>query len=341
MAGNGFNKEPLHSFDRTKRPLVSVIIPIFNGSQYVRNVFSTLNNQIFMDFEVVIVDDGSNDDTFQQIQSEIMTFKNLNIRAIRSSHQGLAATRNIGIRNSVGNYLAFLDCDDSWQENKLKSQVEYMVQSECVAVFSKVTLVSADGSRSLSDSNKQSISESPLDLIKREFIVYGGSSNILCKREIFEKAGIFDETLEFVEDFDMWLRISKLGQIVQLPERSVDILIHPDSMQRIGSIKTKHGLLKSKVLILSKYISEYPIEVKNEIAYTMAEELYEAVKEIDFRYIYLILVLVFQPSMHSPATLNPLRGRVRLLLLTLCEFYKLVAKRVLGRLKRMFLSLAE
>lgn len=336
MVSNRLNVEPSESFDNSKKPLVSVIIPIFNGSQYVENLFLSLTQQIFTDFEVIFVDDGSSDDTFQQIQKEIKACKRLNVRVIRSSHQGLAATRNIGIRSSMGNYLTFLDCDDSWQDNKLKTQVEFIDQSNCVAVFSKVRLVSVDGITSLSECNKQIIAESPLDLITRRFIVYGGGSNIMCKREIFDEVGVFDETLRFAEDFDMWLRISKAGRIVQIPERLVDILVRPNSMQRTRSIRTKHGLLKSRISILLKWTSEYPIQIKNEIAYTMAEELYEAVKELDFRYILLILVVVFQPNIHAPVTPIPFWSRTQILLLTLGKFHKLIVKRILGRLRKIF-----
>ena len=329
------------SLDRSKKPLVSVIIPIFNGSQYVENLFSTLAQQIFKDFEVVIVDDGSSDDTFRQIQTATKVFKQLNVRGIRSNHQGLAATRNIGIRSSVGNYLAFLDCDDSWQDNKLKSQVEFIIQSKCIAVFSKVRLVSVDGSISLSEFNDQTTAVSPLDLITREFIVYGGSSNIMCNREVFNDVGTFDETLKFAEDFDMWLRISKAGRIIQLPEYSVDILVRPNSMQRTGTTRTKYGLLKSRISILFKWISEYPIQVKNEIACTVAEELYEAVKKFDFRYIVLIVFVLFKPIIESFKTPIPLWSRAQLLLLALGKFHKFVAKRLLGRLRRLLFSLTK
>ena len=337
MVGNRLNVEPSESFSRPKSPLVSVIIPIFNGSQYVGNLFSSLTQQIFTDFEVIFIDDGSSDDTFQQIQKEIQACKQLNVRVIRSSHQGLAATRNIGIRSSMGSYLTFLDCDDSWQNNKLKSQVEFISQSNCVAVFSKVRLVSVDGIISLSEFNKQTIAMSPLDLITRKFIVYGGGSNIMCKREIFDEVGVFDETLKFAEDFDMWLRISKEGKIVQIPERLVDILVRPNSMQRIRSVRTKFGLLNSRIAILFKWIGEYPNQIKNEIAYTMAEELYEAVKELDLRYIILILVVAFKPNIHAPVTPIPFWFQTRLLLLTIGKLHKLIVRRILGRLKKIFL----
>lgn len=341
MATNRLKAETSESFDITKKPLVSVIIPIFNGGQYVGNLFSTLTNQIFTDFEVIFVDDGSTDDTFQQIKKKIKAFNQLNVRAFRSSHKGLAAARNIGIRSSIGKYLTFLDCDDYWQESKLKSQVEFIDKSDSVAVFSKISLVSVDGNISLSKCNKQRTTESPLDLITRKFIVYGGGSNIMCKREIFDEVGIFDETLKFAEDFDMWLRISKAGKIVQLPERQVNILVHPNSMQRIRSIGTKYGLLKSRISILFRWIGEYPIQVKNEIAYTIAEELYEAVKELDFRYIILMLEVVFQRNIHTPVTPISFRCRTQLLLLALGKLHKLIVKRILGRLKKTFLSLAE
>lgn len=339
MGINKLSAELLESFVRSKSPFVSVIIPIFNGSQYVGNLFSTLTNQSFKDFEVIFIDDGSSDDTLQQIQKKIEEFKQLNVRAIRSSHKGLAATRNIGIRSSMGNYLTFLDCDDSWQDNKLKSQVEYIAKSDCVAVFSKINLVSVDGIISPSKHNEQNIAESPLDLITRKFIVYGGGSNIMCKREIFDEVGIFDETLRFAEDFDMWLRISKAGKIVQIPERLVDILVRPNSMQRIRSIRTKYGLLKSRIAILFKWIDEYPIQARNEIAYTMAEELYEAVKELDFIYIILILAVVFQPNIHATVIPIPFRFRTQLILLTIEKFHKMIVKRILGRLKKIFLTL--
>ena len=181
------------------KPSVSVIIPIFNGIEYVIDVFTTLNGQIYKDFEAIFVDDGSSDDTLNKIEKNIVKFKSINARVVQSSHKGLPATRNIGILNSVGNYLAFLDCDDSWEPNKLQSQIEYINKSDCVAVFSRVNLVTGDGSVAPSKHNLKQFVDAPLELITREFVIYGGGSNILCERKIIDQIGLFDETLAFAE----------------------------------------------------------------------------------------------------------------------------------------------
>ncbi len=335
MLPNGLGSKRGQSFDGLNKPLVSVVIPIFNGRQYVETLFSTLNNQTFTDFEVVIVDDGSSDDTLQQIKKATKTFNKLNVRAIPSSHQGLAATRNTGIRHSRGRYLAFLDCDDSWQDDKLKSQVDYLERTECVAVFSKVSLVSIDGLASLSKSNLKSFAESPVELIARDFVVYGGGSNVMCRRQIFDVVGGFDETLDFAEDFDMWVRLSKVGRIVELPQRLVEILVRPNSMQRIRSTEVRLGLLKSRILILNKWISDYPSQVKNEIAFTMAEELYEALKEMNYRYIVLICAFIVKPNADSTMNSVPFWLRTHLLMLTVRRLQKFIVRRFLGKMKTL------
>jgi len=102
-------------------PKVSVIIPAYNAAPYIRATIDSVLNSTFKDFEVIVVDDGSTDETYKLLQN--ISHK---VKVIRQENQGLSGARNTGIKNSTGEYIALLDSDDIWHQDKLKSQVEVL-----------------------------------------------------------------------------------------------------------------------------------------------------------------------------------------------------------------------
>ena len=105
-----------------KRPFVSVIIPVYNGKKFIEEAIKSVFMQNYDPMEIIVVDDGSTDDTSCIVQS----FKD--VRYIYQPNQGVAAARNTGIHNSRGELIAFLDADDYWPSNKLDLQVDCLLK---------------------------------------------------------------------------------------------------------------------------------------------------------------------------------------------------------------------
>jgi glycosyltransferase involved in cell wall biosynthesis len=184
---------------------VSVIIPTHNRAHLLKGAISSVLGQTFGDFELLVVDDGSRDETKQVVGS----FQDHRLRYLRHPEpKGGGAARNTGIRNSRSAYLAFLDDDDEWYPEKLRLQVELLDRSPVTVgvIYTGNDIVESATGRTvqrripnLRGNLHEALSASnPL----------GGTSTALIRRECFEIAGLFDESLTSFQDFDLWLRIS-------------------------------------------------------------------------------------------------------------------------------------
>ena len=106
------------------KPLVSVIIPTFNRAKVIKRAVNSVFEQTFQDFECIVVDDGSTDET----ESVLNEFAN-KIKVIKTENRGVSAARNIGTSQAKGTFIAFLDSDDEWKKDKLAKQISYMKES--------------------------------------------------------------------------------------------------------------------------------------------------------------------------------------------------------------------
>jgi len=180
-------------------PKVSVIIPTHNRAEFLHSAITSVLNQTFQDFEIIIIDDASNDHSREVIA-------NFNDARIKVRHnqvsKGAAGARNIAIMNSNCEYIAFLDDDDEWLPEKLKIQACLLDNSppEVGGVCTGYFTIEKSG-RILSTVNPEMI-----DLSKGNPIA---TSSILLRRECFEKCGMFDESMLACSDYDMWIRMSK------------------------------------------------------------------------------------------------------------------------------------
>jgi glycosyltransferase involved in cell wall biosynthesis len=196
-------------------PQVSVIIPTYNGAHLLARAIQSVLGQTFRDFELIVVDDGSTDNT-KELVSNIGDER---VRYIRhEKNRGPSAARNTGIKAANGPYIAFQDSDDEWMPDKLEKQMRAFANapSEVGVVYS--------GFWRIKDDQKTYIPSSRIEpkdgnvhslLLKSNFI---GTPVVLMKRECFEKAGMFDEELPMLEDWELWIRISKYYQFKYINE---------------------------------------------------------------------------------------------------------------------------
>ena len=208
---------------------VSVIIPTYNYAHYITEAVESVLNQTYKDFEIIVVDDGSTDNTKEVIRPYLNK-----IKYIYQQNSGPSAARNRGIKEAKGEYIAFLDADDIWLPQKLELQIKFIEkEKELGLVFSDMTCFNEKGILKKSflkdipvfndlcieslSSIEKIISDDVFNaLLQGNFIP---TNTVIVKKECFDKVGLFDENLLFVEDRDMWLRIALAYRIgfIKLP----------------------------------------------------------------------------------------------------------------------------
>jgi len=183
-------------------PNVSVIIPTYNRWPMVGAAVASVLAQSYRDFELIVVDDGSTDGT----STELIQFGS-QLRYFRQERSGVSAARNVGVRQSCGRLIAFLDSDDLWQPDKLKIQVHFMKNSPEVQICQTDEVWFRHGVRV----NPRIKHRKPSgDIFERSLdLCLVSPSAVMLTREVFDRSGGFDESLPVCEDYDLWLRIAR------------------------------------------------------------------------------------------------------------------------------------
>ena len=196
-------------------PLVSVVVPAFNVSAFIKQSVRSALNQTLSDLEVIVIDDGSNDSTGKVIED----ISDNRLRMFRKPNGGCASARNVGFAVSRGKFIAFLDGDDYWFANKLERQLAlFEKHPDADLIFSLSCLVDEND-------RKEGIQKPGVyrtytfqDLLIENPV--GNGSAAVFRRRALELAGPFDESLPACSDYDMWLRIVKIrpDNFICLPE---------------------------------------------------------------------------------------------------------------------------
>lgn len=200
-------------------PHVSVIIPVRNGKDYIREALDSVLGQSFTDFELLLVDDGSTDGDYDEYAQE-----DERIRVIHLEGAGVSHARNVGMAQAKGNLFAFLDADDVWFPGKLQAQVNYFRQRTDVSVvFGKFSWWHALPSgafappSSLAHDVPESVDADP----ERSGWLYAkllngllvGMNTAVIRRAVYEQIGGFNEKMSQGEDYDFWLRTSRVFEM--------------------------------------------------------------------------------------------------------------------------------
>lgn len=189
--------------------MISVVIPNYNRGALVCEAVKSVLNQTYHDIEVIVVDDGSTDDSVERLNS----IEDSRLRIIcMLRNQGACKARNIGIHEAKGDYICFLDSDDKWKLNKLDTQLRYMKMNDVDACFSAYDYIGLDGHKEVRPKRWENTTDIYEQLLCRNFVTTG---TLLAKKEVFRTC-LFDEKLLRYQDWDIALQISshyKLGFI--------------------------------------------------------------------------------------------------------------------------------
>ena len=178
---------------------ISVIIPTYNRAQRLKKAIGSVLSQSHQEFELIVVDDGSDDNTAELIENY-----NADIVYIRQENRGPAAARNMGIEKARYNLLAFLDSDDWFAGNKLETQIEAMGQNPSCLISHTNEIWYRNG-QILNQKLKHKKDSGDIFARSLELCAVG-MSTIMIHREIFERYGLFDEGFPCCEDYEFWLR---------------------------------------------------------------------------------------------------------------------------------------
>lgn len=187
-------------------PLVTIVIPCFNHGHYLRVTLESVLAQTYMHWEAIVVDDGSTDDT----RVVAAQFTDLRIRYTYQENQGLSAARNTGIRAARGDYLAFLDADDEWEPCFLEACTAVLATDRKTAAVVTLTRFIDEKGVALPKLGGQAFRPEKF----RDRLLEGGFfpvHAVLVRSDSVRQAGMFNEALTSVEDWDLWLRLSTVG----------------------------------------------------------------------------------------------------------------------------------
>lgn len=196
------------------KPVVSVVIPTYNRPDFLGGAIETVLQQTYDDFELIIVDDGSEEDYTTEIIAE---YSDSRINMVEhDENKGLSAARNTGIQSAYGKYIAFLDDDDRWHEEKLARQVAVLEETpEVGLVTCCLASVSPEGDLLRCEQSKPSGDLS--EAIFRKNVI-GTPSRVLIRATCFEDVGTFDEELPTKQDWDLYIRICQEWRVRCLEE---------------------------------------------------------------------------------------------------------------------------
>jgi glycosyltransferase involved in cell wall biosynthesis len=243
-----------------KNPLISVIITTYNRENLVLRALKSVLNQTFKYFEVLLVDDGSTDNTHQAIK-EIQK-EDKRVVYIYQENKGWPSALNTGLSNTQGRYIAFLDSDDEWLPEKLEKQISFLENNKSfdgVTCYGNIILDDKEkiklGVLKQSDDYNNQLKK----LINGDFRSI--PSSLLLKKEIFEKVGYYDEFLKLSTDADMMIRIFKAGfKIGVIKEVLFNYYIHKQNLTEItaeAKIKSINQRINETVYILNKHKEIY------------------------------------------------------------------------------------
>lgn len=191
---------------------VSVVIPTHNRNAWLELTVRSVLRQHHSDLEAIVVDDGSTDNTPELLSR----MADPRVRVIRhDSSQGVAASRNHGAAEARGEWIGFVDDDDVWAPGKLADQITAARATDRAWVYTGCVHIDNDGS--VMGGRPPPPPEDVVRLIARYNVIPGGGSNVIVRRDAFERAGPFDLRLKNTEDWEMWIRLNEQGPPAWVP----------------------------------------------------------------------------------------------------------------------------
>ncbi len=204
---------------------ISIITPVYNGARTIQATITSVLAQTFSDFELIIVDDGSTDNTLEILSQ----YRDPRIQILSASHGGAAASRNRGLKQASGDYIAFLDADDLWTPDKLAAQFNALqTHPEAAVAYSWTDYIDEAGSWKRVGRHTVVNGDAYGAMLLYNFLENG--SNPLIRRDAINTVGGFDESLTGGQDWDFYLRLAAGYQFVNVPKVQIFYRLQSNSI---------------------------------------------------------------------------------------------------------------
>jgi glycosyltransferase involved in cell wall biosynthesis len=232
-----------------KSPEVSIILPAFNRLQYLRPAVASVLAQTFTDWELIVADDGSADETAAYLAALAAPPR---IRVLRLPHVGNpGAVRNVALQAARGEYVAFLDSDDVWLSEKLAAQLASLrshpqrgwSHTAFAVIDESGQVVTGAGARSWPATEGWILEQ----LVKMEIVI--ATPTVMVRRRLLEQLGGFDCDLRMCEDYDLWLRLAGLSEIDGVRETLVHVRGHRERFHKPPNVVEDRARVLEKLLI--------------------------------------------------------------------------------------------
>lgn len=265
-------------------PLVSVIIPVYNREDTIGRAISSVLSQSYINFEVIIVDDGSSDNSIQRVRE----FQDDRIRIIAlEENSGANAARNRGIAEARGQYIAFQDSDDEWDKDKLQIQIEYMLQRGFFASFCAYRMIQGANEMIMPRDyeDKYKYEDGLLQALAERNVI--GTPTLVVEKSIFLTVGVFDETMPRLQDYEFVIRLAqkeKIGYIakplVTAYRVAMSISTNTEILYRaMALLLIKHGKFLDFNSFLSSFLDIAILEKAGDGIYADCIYLQDAMKK--------------------------------------------------------------
>lgn len=196
---------------------ISVVIPAYNVAHFLPRCLASVSAQTLPPAEIIVVDDGSTDDSAS-------VARGLGAKVVSKANGGLSSARNAGIRAASTNWIALLDADDRWAPEKLRLQAA-AVSGDTVLVYTGIRIFDDTGVRSTSTAASPAAAKRML-----RYCNPIAPSTVLARRDCLERVGGFREDIRACEDWDMWVRLQRMGSFAAVEQSVTDYYVHPASM---------------------------------------------------------------------------------------------------------------
>ena len=228
-------------------PLISVIMPVFNSAKFIKESIKSILSQTYTKFELIIINDGSTDNTIKIISR----FRDSRIIILSNKQRlGVAKSLNIGLKVVRGTFIARMDADDISLPHRFEKQVTFLLQNPQVGVVG---------------TNVELINESGKKIRHRKVNIYLDveraltycnpifHSSVLFQRNLIKRYGIYDENLNGAEDYDLWLRFSRHAKIINLPKTLLYYRAHAQGISFRNLQKIQISFLKTQLKSIFTY----------------------------------------------------------------------------------------
>lgn len=227
-------------------------MPVHNSENYVQASLNSIIDQTYDDFEIILIDDNSQDKTLSIVKS----FKDQRIKIIRNKRRrGVAGSLNIGLKYAKGEYIARMDSDDIARANRFKEQVRFLdTHPEVILVGSWVNIINENG-KIISEKKQPVTYESVLENIMKynPFI----HSTVMFRKNILLSIGAYENDLDGAEDYDLFLRVAKKYPVCNIPKKLLSYRVHKGNITLSSMKRVERAALQARVRAITQY--GYPI----------------------------------------------------------------------------------